>query len=124
MFKLFVKIVSPTICWVIFTYVILQIPYPETLIQANTTQILAFFIPLFLALSQTLNIFLKNILISISVSLSLITLLILKSLDALNLVTVILIVITLGLLISYFRKTNIRNLTNHSKILKLTQLRK
>lgn len=112
------------IFWGIFIYVILQIPYPENLTAANATQLLSFFIPLFLAITLTLNLVLKNIFISSSISLGLIFLLFLKALDSLNLVTGILIIISVGLLASYFRKIKKKNLTKLPKIPKLTQLRR
>lgn len=110
--------------WGLFVYVVLQIPYPETITQANLTQLLVFFISLFLAISFTLNTFLKNIFISVSISLGLIFLLFLKALDSLNLVTAGLIIIPVGLLISYFRKNKHKSLTKWRKIPKLTQLRR
>lgn len=133
MFKFLIKIVPILIFWGIFGYVILQVPYPESITQANPQQLLFFFIPLFLAIALTLNTFLKNIFSSLSITLGLIFLLILKALDSLNLVTGILTVISVGLLVSYFRKMNRRgpsinsgfkNLTKLPKIPKLTHWRK
>ncbi|OGE43862.1 hypothetical protein A3B45_02420 [Candidatus Daviesbacteria bacterium RIFCSPLOWO2_01_FULL_39_12] len=124
MFKLFKRILPALIWWGIFIYVILQIPYPESITQANIIQLLTFFFPLFLAATLTLNIFLKNIFISTSLSLGLIMTLFLKALDSLNLVTGILLIISVGLLISYFRKIRKKSLTNYSKIPKLTHVRK
>lgn len=124
MFRLLQKIIPALIFWAIFAYVVLQVPYPESLTQANITQLLAFFAPLFLAVTLTLNIFLKNIFIAGSISLGIIFFLILKALDSLNLVTAVLTIISTGLLVSYFRKIKRRNLTKLSKISKLTKLRK
>ena len=103
---------------------ILQVPYPESITSAKPYQLFAFFIPLFLALTFTLNIFLKNILSSCSISLGIIILLILKALDSLNVVTSILLIISVGLFISYFRKAKRRSLTKALKIPKLTHWRK
>ena len=119
-----VKALPSFFFWGIFAYVILQIPYPETITQANVTQLLTFFIPLFLAITLTLNIFLRNIFISVSTSVGLIFLLLLKALDSLNLVTGILITISIGLLISYFKKIKRRSLTKTLKIPKLHHMRK
>lgn len=121
--SLAIKVLPAVVSWGIFIFVVLQVPYPENLTQANLTQLVSFFIPLFLALSLTINLFLKNYLSSCSISLGLISVLILKTLDSLNIVTSILIIITTALLISYFRKTK-RGLTNYSKIPKLTRLKK
>lgn len=112
---------SPLIFWALFILVILGVSYPNSLTQANSFQIFAFFIPLILALTFSFNIFLKNIFVSFSISLGLIFLLILKALDSLNLVTLSLSIIAVGLLISYFRKAN---LTKVPKIPKLTNMRK
>lgn len=107
---LILKLIPALILWGMFIYVVLQIPYPESLIQATSTQILPFFISLFLALIFTFNIFLKNIFLSFSTSLGIIFLLILKALDLLNFVSGALIIISVGLLVSYFRKMKRRSL--------------
>ena len=124
MSKFLIKIIPAIIFWGIFTFVILQIPYPENLTQANSIQVISFFMPLFLALSLTMNFFFKNILSSGSIALGLIFLLILKSLDSLNIVTGILTIIAVSLLVSYFRKPKRNNLTKTSKISKLHAMRK
>lgn len=120
----FLPKVIPFIFWLILVCVILQVPYPDSLAQADFIQILSFFIPLFLAIIFTLNLFLKKISISLSVSLGLIFLLILKALDSLNLVTAVLILISIYLLISYFMKNKQVGLTNLPKISKLSSLRR
>lgn len=120
----FLKIIPSLFFWGIFIFVVLQIPYPETITQANAIQLFSFFIPLFLAISLTLNIFLKNIFISGSISLGIIFLSFLKALNSLNFVTAILVILSAGLLISYFRKIKRRNLTKWPKIPRLTNMRK
>lgn len=110
--------------WGAFIFFVLMIPYPQTLTEANALQISLFFIPLFLALMFSFNIFLKNALISFSVALGIILLLTLKALDSFNIVTGAVTIISTGLLISYFKKMKKRNLTKLPKIPKLTQLRK
>jgi len=124
MIKLLIKLVPVILFWGIFVFTVLRIPYPDTIIQANISQLLSFFIPLFLALSLTINLFFKNIFLSASISLGLVSLLILKALDSLNFVTGILIMVTVVLLISSFRKTGRSNLTKFPKIPTLTKLRK
>lgn len=133
MAKFILKIISVVLLWGIFIFTVVQTPYPDTLTQAKTSQLIFFFAPLLLALFLTINLFLKNFPSSCSLSLGLISLLILKALDSLNLVTASLIVITVGLLVSYFRKikrkspstgSGLKNLTNRSKIPKLTHMRK
>lgn len=124
MSKIVLKIIPSLFFWGIFIFVVFQMPYPESLTQADAVQLLAFFVPLFLALSITLNLFLKNILLSFSFSLSLIFLSILQALDSLNIATATLTVVAAYLLLSYFIKAKKRSLTKLSKIPKLTRLQK
>lgn len=124
MLKFLFKIIPSLIFWAIFVYIIFQVPYPETITQANIIQLLSFFVPLFLAITLTLNLILKNIFISTSISLGLIFVSFLQALDSLNLVTAVLILIPVGLLISSFGKRKKKSLTNYSKIPKLTRLRR
>lgn len=121
---LFLKIIPPIFFWGIFAFVVLQVPYPESLTQANLNQLIPFFVSVYLALTFTFNIFLKNILLSSSVCFGLILLLILKALDSLNIVTGILTAVATYLLASYFRKAKKKNLTSQTKIPKLTHVRK
>ena len=126
MAQLLLKIIPALIFWGIFGYVILQIPYPESLTQANITQLILFFIPLFLALTVTSNLFIKNVFSSSIISLGIICLFILKALDSLNLVTGLLTVISIWLLVSYFKKVRIPRLrlSNGLKKVKLTHMQK
>ncbi len=119
MFKNISKIIPALFLWGILIVVVLQIPYPESITQANFAQLILFFIPLFLSLIFTINIFLRNIFSAASISLGLIFLLFLKALDSLNLVTAVLIVIATALFISYFRKIKRGSLTKLPKIPKL-----
>lgn len=124
MSSVFTRLILVIFFWGSFIFVILKVPYPESLSQANIIQILSFFVPLYLALVFSVYIFLRNIFICASISLGLIFLLILKALDSLNLVTIILTAIAIYLLASYFRKGKRSSLTKWSKIPKLTRLRK
>ncbi len=117
--KYFLKIIPALIFWAIFIFVIFQVPYPESLTQASLWQILTFFIPLFLSLSFTFNLILNYFTLSCIFSLGIILLLILKSLDALNLVTTGLTLLAIYLFISYFKKSKKRGLTSSTKIPKL-----
>lgn len=118
MLKFSVKTISAIIFWGIFIFVIFQIPYPNSLIQANMIQMLSFFFPLFFALIFTINIFLNFLIRSILVSSALIVFLILQALQSLNLLTFILTSVAFGLFISYFKKKT--HLTSNLKIRKLT----
>lgn len=123
MFKFIKNIIPALFFWGLFIYVVLQVPYPETITQANILQVLSFFLPLFFALAFTLNTIFKNMFISFSISLGLVFALVLKALDSLNIVTGVLIIISIGLLVSYFRKRKKKSLTKLPKIHKLTKLR-
>ncbi|MFH1427380.1 MAG: hypothetical protein ABIG60_02525, partial [Patescibacteria group bacterium] len=116
-----VKITPALIFWGIFGFVVLQVPYPESLTQANALQILPFFTSLFLAAAFTVNIFLKHFLPSSSIGLGIIFLLILKALDTLNIVTGALTLIAIYLLFSYFKKIKRKSLTKLPKITRLTK---
>lgn len=119
--KIILKAIPALIFWGSFTYVVLKIPYPESLTQANFTQIFPFFISLYLALIFTFNIILKNILFSASICLGIILLLLLKALDSLNIVTGILIAVATYFLAGYFKKTKNKDLTKRTKMPKLTK---
>ena len=125
----FLKSLPALICWGIFAYVILKVPYPDTLTSANAFQIFSFFTSLFLAFSFTLNIFLNFMLRSIIVSFGLILLVSLKSLNSLNIVSFGLTIIAFGLLLSYLKKpkrlTPIKSgLTSRPNVPKLKNLRR
>lgn len=121
MAKIIFKILSALFFWGIFVYVVLQIPYPETLTQANIYQAAPFFVSLFFAFAFSLNIFLKNLSLSLALSLGIIFLLILKALDSLNIVTGILTVAAIYLLVSSFKKVRVRNPTLNSGFKNLTR---
>ena len=127
MTRLILKIIPALILWGIWIYVILNVPYPESLTKADPFQLFSFFIPLFLALIFSINLILKNILRSIFISFGIIIFLILKALDSLNLVSAVVTTIAVWLLISYFnpiRSTQAgANLTSRSFIPKLTKWR-
>lgn len=111
-----IKIFPALFFWGIFGFVILQVSYPESITQAGFLQLSLFFIPLFLAFLFTLNILLNNIFIVESASLGIILLLILKALDSLNIITGSLITVSVGLLISYFRKRKVREIRGIRRI--------
>lgn len=117
-----IKIFKALFFWGVFGFVVLQVPYPESITQANITQLLSFFISLFLSLTFTLNIFLNFLLLSATLATGIIFLLVLKALDSLNLVTAILTLIAVGLLFSYFRTVKDKSLTSQGKIRRLTGL--
>lgn len=115
----FLKAIPALIFWGIFILVIFTVPYPETLTSASSIQLLVFFIPLFLSLAFTFEIFIKFLPRSIALSFGLIILLILKPLGSLNLVSAGLTIVAIVLLISYFKK---KRLTIHSNVPKIKNL--
>ena len=119
---LILRILPALIFWGIFGYVILYVPYPKSITQADVVQLSSFFISLFLALIFSFNFFLKSFALSGTLALGIIFLLLLKALNSFNFVTVTLITLVTWLLLSYFKKN--RSLTNSTKISKLTPLRK
>ena len=98
-----IKIFLPVIFWSIFAYVLLKVDYPDNPTTASAFQILSFFLPLLLALTFSLNIFLR-LSPSLLLSSGLIILLALKALDSLNFVSASLTIIAILLLLSYFKK--------------------
>lgn len=115
------KLAPSLIFWIIWILVIFQVPYPKSLKEANLIQLLSFFTPLFLALTFTLDLFLRFILRSILISFAIIILLSLNGLGLLNLVTSGLVLITLAITLIYFKK---KRLTSSLKIPKLKALRR
>lgn len=99
-----VQVIIALIFWGLFTIAIFQIPYPDSLAQANYVQLVGFFIPLLLALTFTLNVFLQFLIRCLLISFAVIVLLILLAVQSLNLITFILTALAFGLLISYFKK--------------------
>lgn len=123
--RLFLKVIPALILWGVFVYVIFYVPYPESLTQASIWQILAFFAPLFLALTFTLNLFFNFIFSSAAISLGAVFLLLLKALDTLNFVSAALTFAAIWLLLSYFRKAKHKGeLTSVKKISRLTSLQR
>lgn len=110
------NILLSLISWGIFSYTIFQVPYPDSLTSANLFQLTSFFIPLFLALIFTLNIFLKSLTPALILAASLIIILLLQALQILNLVTASLVILTTFLLSSHFNRKN--KLKNESLRLK------
>lgn len=88
--------------WIGFVWVILNIDYPETLTEANVIQLSAFFIPLFLALALSINLLLQKIISSIIIAAALIFILVIKSLNEINIFSVGLTIAAVVLLLSYF----------------------
>lgn len=115
------SVVPVFVSWVIFTYVVLQVPYPQTITSANTFQIFSFFTSLFLSLSFTINLLLHFMLKSIIISFGIILIIVLKALNSLNIVSFGLTVIAFGLLLSYLKKQKSR-LTSRSNVPKIRNL--
>lgn len=107
------KRVLPAIfSWLIFLNVLFTIPYPESITQAKPVELTLFFFTFYFAASFLLNVFLKNIFISLSIAFGIITFLLLKALDSLNFVTGIIDITVMFLLVSYFKKMSNKNSLN------------
>ena len=87
----------------ILIYVILVLPYPESLTQASVFQLISFFLPLLFFLTLTANLFLNSLASSFSLAFGIILILILKALDDLNFLSFVLTVAAVLLLISQFK---------------------
>jgi hypothetical protein len=122
--KLLLKLLPVFFSWVVFISVILFVKYPESLTQSSFLQLIAFFIPLYFGLVFTINLAFNNIPSSSALSLGIVLLLVLKALRAVNNLTVILIIVAVGLLISYFRNPKSPRLTSGRFVPKLRALRK
>lgn len=119
-----IKFALPVIFWASFAFVVLRVDYPDTITAASVFQLSSFFISLFFALLFTTRLLL-NFAFSLSVSIGIIILLVLKSLDSLNIVSIALTLIALYLLLSYFKKfKKPHGLTSSSKIPTLRSLKK
>ncbi len=100
-----------------------HIDYPRSLIQASPLQLAAFFLPLFLALTATITLFVKATPFAAVGAFVLIMLLVLQALALLNLATLLLAVVIGWLLIS-FLKTYKPRLTSRGGVPKLTNIRR
>lgn len=117
------KVLPALVSWVILISIVFQLDYPPSLTQATPLQLLGFFIPLFFAISFTLNLAFKNIIISTIITTGAIFLLILKALGALNIVTGAITAIAVFLIAGSIRKKK-TSLTYKTKIPKLKNLRR
>lgn len=131
--KLLLKFILVLLFWVIFGFVVLYVPYPDSITQASVFQLGAFFISLLLAILFSLHLLLKSWVICSIISVGLVLLLILKALNILTFVTLGLTLLASGFLISYFWSSNkprsgltpIKSgLTSHTDMPKLTRIRK
>ncbi len=122
MLKILSKIIPTLTFWGIFALAITTVNYPDSLAGATLVQIGIFFIPLFLALISTINLFFKSLLKSAVLVLGIILSLILKSLGNLNIVTAILVIVAVVLISGSFKKGTSSSLTYRSKIPKLKNL--
>lgn len=127
---LYLKAILSLLSWGAFLWVLFFVDYPKSLTQANPLQLLAFFTPLFFAISFSLYMIIKKIILCFIISLGISLLLILKALDSLNFVSGGLAVISVVLLVSYFKKGSANltptnsGLTSSSSIPKLGPLRR
>jgi len=114
------KIILVFFSWSIFILVVLKVDYPQSLPQASTFQLLAFFTSFFLASTSTLYLALKRLLPSVVFSVGIILLLLLKALGVLNIVTGVIVIIAVFLVAGSFKKKS--SLTKQTKEPKLKNL--
>ncbi len=88
----------------IFGLIVYQTEPPKSFETASYFQIIAFFLPLFLFLFFLLNLFIQFIIRSFIISLGIILLLIIKTLDIFNPAVIILIILSVILLAKTFKK--------------------
>ena len=109
----------------IFGYVIYFTKPPSSWNEASTLQILSFFIPLLLFLTFLINLFLNYLPRSFAIGISLMLLALLKTVDQLNIFTLILDIILIVLFFIFFKKPPFirrKGLTRNFKIPKLKNL--
>lgn len=88
----------------VISVVIWQVEPPKSLSQASFWQIGLFFVPLFLLFTLTINFLFHFYLKSVTISLGLTILLVLKSLDIFNIVTIILTILAIILITRSLKK--------------------
>lgn len=119
----FLKKLGPIILSVsLFALAVWEITPPEDLSQATPLQLAAFFIPLLCFLTFLFNLYFKFLAKSLAVSLVLTLLLVFKSLDLFNFISLAGAGIALYLVIKYIKTPSKSPM--QSKIPKLSQLKK
>jgi len=125
--KIFKRIFPALLSLIVFVLIIYYTPYPRTWYSASVSQILLFFIPLLVFLTFFLNIFINFYEKSFSLSLGLLILIVLRSIDELNIITGVLTLLAAFLLSTTFKKPLWKprqiqkGLTSPFKISKLTR---
>lgn len=99
-------------CGIIFGLVMWNLEPPKSLTQATFWQIVLFFIPLFLLLTFLVNIFLGQLIKSLIISFGVILLLILKSLDMLNFISLLSTLLATFLIALSFKKRGLSQPSN------------
>ncbi|HBR20185.1 hypothetical protein A2617_01515 [Candidatus Daviesbacteria bacterium RIFOXYD1_FULL_41_10] len=102
--------------------VIWQIVPPKSFDIASYFQIIVFWVPLFLLLFFILNLFIRFFLRSFIITLGIILLLVIKTLDIFNILTVILTILSIIFLVKTFKKP--RRKFYRGKIPKISKLAK
>lgn len=119
----YIQRLLPTIFFAaIFGLVIWQVKPPQTVFDASLTQLVLFYLPLYLLLTSLTNLYFQFLPKSLIASLGLILLPVLKSLDSLNLVTFTLTIVSSILITKSFKKT--QKTTFGREIPKLSRLKK
>lgn len=102
--KFLPKLLLPLISWGIFIYIVNTFEPSQTFTQISLFQALVFFIPLILALTFTINLIIRFLIFSFTISAALCLLLLLKGLGGLNPISGLLTLFAFGLLLSYLKQ--------------------
>lgn len=116
-------------------YVIYYTPPPNSWEEASLLQIISFFVPIIVLATCLADLFLKNIVRSLFIGLGAVFLIILESTELLNIVTLTILLLCLGLLFYFFdtpidifkpkeKEKIIKKLTTEPEIPKLIQLQR
>lgn len=108
------KFLPPIIFAIILNLVVWRVEPPESITQASFSQLALFFIPLLLLLTFLINLYTKLFLKSFVLSIGLILILVIKTLDFFIFLSIPVVVITL-LMAKYLKKPARKPFTSKSK---------
>ena len=102
--KFLPKLFLPLFLWGVFIYIVNTFEPPQIFTQISLFQILLFFIPLFLALTFTINMLVRFLIFSFTIALALCLIILLKGIGGLNPISGLLTLFAFGLLLSYLKQ--------------------
>lgn len=107
MIYLLPRVILALFFWIIFIFVIFKIDYPKSLVDATLLQLTYFFLSFSLAITLTVNLLIKNFKLAMLLTLGIDLILILKGLSSLNIITLVVVLMAVALLGSYFKKNRV-----------------